>query len=97
MKKLEKLIIIEEPEPEKSGYDEVVDTAKGLMECPVCLEFMGDGRHIWMCAAEHLVCEVCKEQLHNYLCPICRTERVIMRAYFAEKMAGIIDDVVEGH
>jgi len=64
-----------------------VKAAQETLECPVCTEFMKPPTRIWMCSSSHIMCESCKDKIEGRLCPTCRTERVTMRALFAEKFA----------
>merc|ERR1719203_1273534 len=64
-----------------------LEAARETLECPVCMEIMRPPVRIWMCSASHLVCEPCKEKLQGRFCPICRTERVSLRAHMAENFA----------
>merc|ERR1719186_2441377 len=67
-----------------------LEAARETLECPVCLEIMRPPVRIWMCPANHLVCEPCKDRLSVYpgrACPTCQVERVTLRAHIAEKFA----------
>ena len=86
-KHIEKLKKTVEDLTKEMENDEGVEEARRHLECPVCLEMMRPPKRIWMCHKSHLVCEECRFQLANNICPTCRTERVTGRAFFAENMA----------
>ena len=67
--------------------DDGVEEAKGQLECPVCMEAMKPPTRIWMCSQTHLICERCRDEVENRLCPTCRSYRIKSRAFFAENMA----------
>ena len=69
-----------------SGAD--IGQAQSCLECPICMEYMSPPKRIWMCPREHLLCEMCRNQLENQNeCPTCRSDTVIGRAFFAENIA----------
>ena len=66
---------------------EKLESARGILECPICMELMKPPARIWMCPSNHLVCETCRDRLEGKLCPSCRTVRVNVRATVAENFA----------
>ena len=54
----------------------------GLLECPVCMEYMGPPIH--QCRRGHLVCSVCKPKLPS--CPTCRSRFTESRNLAMEKV-----------
>jgi hypothetical protein len=54
----------------------------GLLECPVCMEYMGPPIH--QCRRGHLVCSACKPKLPN--CPTCRSRFTESRNLAMEKV-----------
>lgn len=54
----------------------------GLLECPVCMEYMGPPIH--QCRRGHLVCFACKPKLPN--CPTCRSRFTDSRNLAMEKV-----------
>merc|ERR550519_721496 len=61
--------------------------AQETLECPACMESMKPPTRIWMCPASHLICEQCRNKLDGRQCPTCRTKKVNLRAFMAEKFA----------
>ncbi|XP_021913243.1 uncharacterized protein LOC110826686 [Zootermopsis nevadensis] len=55
----------------------------GLLECPVCMEYMGPPIH--QCRRGHLVCSTCKPKLPS--CPTCRSRFTESRNLAMEKVA----------
>lgn len=55
----------------------------GLLECPVCMEYMGPPIH--QCRRGHLVCSICKPKLPS--CPTCRSRFTESRNLAMEKVA----------
>jgi hypothetical protein len=54
----------------------------GLLECPVCMEYMGPPIH--QCRRGHLVCSACKPKLPS--CPTCRSHFTESRNLAMEKV-----------
>jgi E3 ubiquitin-protein ligase SIAH1 len=54
----------------------------GLLECPVCMEYMGPPIH--QCRRGHLVCSACKPKLPS--CPTCRSRFTESRNLAMEKV-----------
>ncbi|PSN30707.1 hypothetical protein C0J52_25399 [Blattella germanica] len=55
----------------------------GLLECPVCMEYMGPPIH--QCRRGHLVCSSCKPKLPS--CPTCRSRFTESRNLAMEKVS----------
>merc|ERR1719244_1282005 len=65
---------------------EVVDSTKTELECPVCMEEMKPPRRIWQCSDGHPICEICKKKPEVKCCPTCR-KFIVGRSTIAEKVA----------
>ena len=48
------------------------DSWKSEFECPVCLEMMTGGVHIYQCGTGHVICGHCRHKLTTDTCPTCR-------------------------
>jgi len=68
-------------------YGGDMDAAREEFDCPVCWEPMAPPMRIWQCPANHLICNSCKNKMHNNLCPTCRWQEITGRAVTVEKIA----------
>jgi len=64
----------------------MLETSRAELECPVCMEEMKPPRKIWQCADGHAVCELCKKKPEVTCCPACR-KYFVGRSTIAEKFA----------
>jgi hypothetical protein len=62
----------------------VMDSMKEILECPVCTVVPSNGP-MHQCKNGHIVCNRCKPQLLNGLCPTCR-DPIVGRAMNIEKL-----------
>jgi len=66
--------------------NELVETTRSELECPVCMEEMRPPRRIWQCSDGHAVCEFCRKKPQVTCCPTCR-KYIVGRSTIAEKLA----------
>jgi E3 ubiquitin-protein ligase SIAH1 len=69
---------------EISAALELAETARKLLECPVCYQTCRPPR-IWQCTNGHLTCDTC--HIHSDTCPLCRSSFTNIRPFTAEKLA----------
>ena len=63
---------------------ELAETARKLLECPVCYQTCRPPR-IWQCTNGHLTCDMCHHRSDT--CPLCRSPFTNIRPFTAEKLA----------
>ena len=69
---------------EISAALELAETARKLLECPVCYQTCRPPR-IWQCTNGHLTCDTC--HLRSDTCPLCRSSFTNVRPFTAEKLS----------